>query len=954
MATLQKLLWCQEYCEFRDEVVLVEGRFVLEKKHGECLCMVHAGLTETVVLIAEEWVDSDKECLKTPVVSKDSASNVEYLHLAHLFPLQGTKLSTRRHQEHRGEHVLRLRLSTGKTWYLELAEGRHREDRWREWLAWIHDTDEKRNERRHHQKGIKPILAEHTQNQGRSKSFPNTGSDDAIHSTDSGAATRHDKKRRESRAYHWVGHFQGALSRDHEDEVLAKDPNTPYIGLPGAVLDPKNDERNGHSHVSLKHDDGHGLSTGTQKMDHTSSLVWGEPHSLPAVQQASNSSTDAYSSLLDIESLGSLLGDSGVDWKHPVSREINQKLLLCVGDLFQKFNMEAHGHGHVGRWRPVASMTAVDQLKTPAICKTNGESIFFPTVQEKETIYHRCSLPDILEGEASFLDDLHKAAADAHRTSLVYMDLLNEDDNKKPHVINGHVMLLSPEQTRLQEEITRSRETAQDLEFVVAGHDGIAMGARKEVEGNSVAKNHSHGKRRKSLAECFKHKLHLRKRVQKSREDKGAGCQKENKNHSKGILNTIKKVNISREHRGGSTGSSIRSRGITSIKDIPPELLAIELALIDSSLFVRVREAELVDCQWLKGDKHSRAPHTSKFIKFFERVVGLVSTEILLLKTVGERAATMARFVEVAERCRLMQNFHSLKAVLCGMKVLPIYRLKNTWKAFEEEFSYEFELWEELVTLMTDDGKNDQYKMAVEKSMRSQPCLPFFGVFVLQVVDLYSTVDRAGMRERKFVKVAHHSTSSQNSSQRDDVTATSPAMISSRPTNQKGFFGAFASAWSTVRHPPGKEQHTDKVVDSSGTETGMTKARKAHIQKLVINYAKSCAEERGITWRAETPKDTLGAALWAGLDGLLDWGNLFAKVQPTGSTTPPTAEEEEEEKRKKTAEYELYETFFKHQIAAVQYRYESNRLVRNYLLKTSYNTQEQNHRLSMGREPPSD
>ena len=61
--------------------------------------------------------------------------------------------------------------------------------------------------------------------------------------------------------------------------------------------------------------------------------------------------------------------------------------------------------------------------------------------------------------------------------------------------------------------------------------------------------------------------------------------------------------------------------------------------------------------------------------------------------------------------------------------MLPIYRLKKTWQLFEEDFPFEYDLWNELVRLMTDDGRCEQYKMAVEKSMRSPPCLPFFGVF---------------------------------------------------------------------------------------------------------------------------------------------------------------------------------------------------------------------------------
>ena len=53
---------------------------------------------------------------------------------------------------------------------------------------------------------------------------------------------------------------------------------------------------------------------------------------------------------------------SDVDWHHAVSTQVNDRLVLCVGDLFEKFNVEIHEHGHMARVRPMASDTALDHL----------------------------------------------------------------------------------------------------------------------------------------------------------------------------------------------------------------------------------------------------------------------------------------------------------------------------------------------------------------------------------------------------------------------------------------------------------------------------------------------------------------------------------------------------------------------------------------------------------------
>ena len=51
-----------------------------------------------------------------------------------------------------------------------------------------------------------------------------------------------------------------------------------------------------------------------------------------------------------------------VDWHHAVSTKVNDRLVLCVGNLFEKSNVEMHEHGHLARARPIASDTAIDKL----------------------------------------------------------------------------------------------------------------------------------------------------------------------------------------------------------------------------------------------------------------------------------------------------------------------------------------------------------------------------------------------------------------------------------------------------------------------------------------------------------------------------------------------------------------------------------------------------------------
>ncbi|XP_072040374.1 ras guanine nucleotide exchange factor A-like [Amphiura filiformis] len=162
---------------------------------------------------------------------------------------------------------------------------------------------------------------------------------------------------------------------------------------------------------------------------------------------------------------------------------------------------------------------------------------------------------------------------------------------------------------------------------------------------------------------------------------------------------------------------------VTMIADVSPEAMARELTLIDKELFLMIHESELVDCMWMKPDKHSKAPNVMRLIEFFERVVRTVSAEIVKKNYDWARASAMAYFTTVAEKCFELQNFHSLKAILCGMQVPSIYRLQYSWCDFEEQYPDEHKVYNKLAHLMVDEGCSPEYFAHLERAELNPPLL---------------------------------------------------------------------------------------------------------------------------------------------------------------------------------------------------------------------------------------
>ncbi|XP_066281766.1 uncharacterized protein [Branchiostoma lanceolatum] len=173
-----------------------------------------------------------------------------------------------------------------------------------------------------------------------------------------------------------------------------------------------------------------------------------------------------------------------------------------------------------------------------------------------------------------------------------------------------------------------------------------------------------------------------------------------------------------------------RDKTYTRAWQIQPSEIARELALIERDLLVRILEAELVDCVWTGHDKEKRAPNITKMVTFFERLVHLVGSEVMHEETPESRANVIAGFLTVADHCRVMRNFDSLRAVLAGLQLLPVFRLEQSWDIIRTQHKDQYRKFLELCDLMSEESNYRLYQKALKHALKDSACVPLLGIFL--------------------------------------------------------------------------------------------------------------------------------------------------------------------------------------------------------------------------------
>ncbi|XP_028270616.1 ral guanine nucleotide dissociation stimulator-like 1 isoform X2 [Parambassis ranga] len=250
---------------------------------------------------------------------------------------------------------------------------------------------------------------------------------------------------------------------------------------------------------------------------------------------------------------------------------------------------------------------------------------------------------------------------------------------------------------------------------------------------------------------------------------------------------------LQQEHTDQEDGGETKDKH--NFMDFPVRDVAEQLTRLDAELFFRVVPFHCLGCIWSQRDKKENrnlAPTVRATICQFNAVTNRVITSLLCPSSPSpstssplsspcssstflypstapssprcphtgpaHRARIIERWIAIAQECRELKNFSSLKAILSALQANAVYRLKKTWSAVSRESMATFELLCETFPdencvltsreiLVEDESQSDSSATADSKSPRlcsesrqtsvSSGVVPYLGTYltVLTMLD---------------------------------------------------------------------------------------------------------------------------------------------------------------------------------------------------------------------------
>uniref|UniRef100_A0AAX7UJW5 Ral guanine nucleotide dissociation stimulator-like 2 n=1 Tax=Astatotilapia calliptera TaxID=8154 RepID=A0AAX7UJW5_ASTCA len=179
----------------------------------------------------------------------------------------------------------------------------------------------------------------------------------------------------------------------------------------------------------------------------------------------------------------------------------------------------------------------------------------------------------------------------------------------------------------------------------------------------------------------------------------------------------------------------------TSILGFSGALIAEQLTMIETELFVRLVPYHCLGSLWSQRDKKGREGvcwSVRATVRQFNKLANAVLASCLWPTKLRsqQRARLLEKWISVAEACRARKNFSSLYAIVSALKSNPIHRLRKTWQDTDREALRKYE---ELSEIFSDKDNYSQTRELLKES-NAQGTVPYLGIFLTDLTMLDTAV----------------------------------------------------------------------------------------------------------------------------------------------------------------------------------------------------------------------
>uniref|UniRef100_A0A4W4H918 Rap guanine nucleotide exchange factor (GEF) 6 n=1 Tax=Electrophorus electricus TaxID=8005 RepID=A0A4W4H918_ELEEL len=154
--------------------------------------------------------------------------------------------------------------------------------------------------------------------------------------------------------------------------------------------------------------------------------------------------------------------------------------------------------------------------------------------------------------------------------------------------------------------------------------------------------------------------------------------------------------------------------------------VAAQLSMRDFAIFRNIESTEYVDNLFkLDPGGGGGGGHLKCFEELINQETFWVASEILREANALKRMKTIKHFIKIALHCRECKNFNSMFAIISGMNLAPVARLRGTWEKLPSKYE---KLFRDLQDIFDPSRNMAKYRNILSSQSVQLPIIPLFPV----------------------------------------------------------------------------------------------------------------------------------------------------------------------------------------------------------------------------------
>ncbi|KAI2657002.1 Rap guanine nucleotide exchange factor 2 [Labeo rohita] len=153
--------------------------------------------------------------------------------------------------------------------------------------------------------------------------------------------------------------------------------------------------------------------------------------------------------------------------------------------------------------------------------------------------------------------------------------------------------------------------------------------------------------------------------------------------------------------------------------------VATQLSMRAFELFCAIEPTEYIDDLFKLKTRLTGPPSLKLFEEAINRETFWVATEVVREPNQLKRMKIVKHFIKIALHCRECKNFNSMFAIISGLNLAPVSRLRGTWEKLPSKYE---KLFSDLQDLFDPSRNMAKYRNLLNSQNLQPPIIPLFPV----------------------------------------------------------------------------------------------------------------------------------------------------------------------------------------------------------------------------------